>query len=272
MSPPTTDSRLLGRIAVITGASSGLGKATAIRFANSGARIICADLKSAGVEDEISKQHGKDSATFVSCDVTDESQIEDLVKQAVKWGGRLDIICNYAGVAVETSHAMQTRCDSLPTKDFDWAMSINCRGVWLCCKYALKQMLAQEPREPNARGERTRGWIVNAASMAGLIALNNTPVYTASKFAVVGMTKQMALDYAQDRIHVNALCPGFVESPMIQHFTDDAANKAQLASRHPWNSLGRPEDIADAALFLCSDESAWITGHSLVIDGAYTCG
>lgn len=171
------DSRLKGRIAVITGASSGLGRATAIRFANSGARIVCADLKSAEVESEITTQHGKDAATFVKCDVTDESQIQDLITEAVKWGGRLDIICNYAGVAVETgSNAMSKRAHDLDTKDFDWAMSINCRGVWLCCKYALKQMLEQEPREPNARGERTRGWIVNAASMLGLVGHPNTPV------------------------------------------------------------------------------------------------
>lgn len=94
--------------------------------------------------------------------------------------------------------------------------------------------------------------------------------YTPSKFAVVGMTKQMAIDYAKDRIHVNAVCPGFVETPMIGHITADEQLAANVAARHPWNALGRPEDIADAALFLCSDESAWITGHSLVVDGAYT--
>lgn len=161
------DTRLKDRIAVITGASSGLGKATAIRFAASGARVVCADLKSGGVENEIVTKHGANAATFVSCDVTNESQIENLIAEAVKWAGRLDIMCNYAGVAVETSHGMAARAHDLPTEDFDRALSINMRGVWLCCKYALKQMLAQEPREPNARGERTRGWIVNAASMLG---------------------------------------------------------------------------------------------------------
>ncbi|KAK3073585.1 hypothetical protein LTR53_004684 [Teratosphaeriaceae sp. CCFEE 6253] len=265
------DSRLAGRVAVITGASSGLGKATALRFANSGAKIVCADLRSTGVEEEINKQHGDGRATFVECNVSEESQIEALVKKAAEWGGRLDIMCNYAGIAVETSHAMAARCDNLPTEEFDRAMSINCRGVWLCCKYALKQMLAQEPRDANARGERTRGWIVNAASMLGLVAKANTPAYTVSKFAVVGMTKQMAIDYAKDRIHINAVCPGFVESPMIQYFLEDPEVKAGLSAEHPWNALGKAEDVADAALFLASDEAAWITGHSLVIDGAYTC-
>ena len=153
------DQRLQGRIAVITGASSGLGKATAIRFADSGARIVCADIKSSGVETEITSKHGKDSATFVACNVTDEAEIENLVKEAVKFGGRLDIICNYAGIAVETAHGMDVRCHDIPTKDFDRTFSINVRGVWLCCKYALQQMLEQEPREANARGEKTRGWV-----------------------------------------------------------------------------------------------------------------
>ncbi|KAK3637255.1 hypothetical protein LTR56_013793 [Elasticomyces elasticus] len=269
------DSRLNGRIAVITGASSGLGKATAIRFANSGARIVCADLKSSGVEDEINAQHGKDRAIFIACNVSEESQIEALIKQSAEWGGRIDIMCNYAGIAAETAHGIAqgagARCHDFPTEEFDRTMTINCRGVWLCCKYALKQMLVQEPREANARGERTRGWIVNAASMLGVIGIANTPAYTTSKHAVVGLTKQMAIDYAQDRIHINALCPGFVQSPMIQHYTDNPETKATLAAQHPWNALGRAEDIADAALFLASDEAAWITGHSLVIDGGYTC-
>lgn len=162
-----TDSRLKGRIAVITGASSGLGKATALKYANSGARVVCADLKSSGVEKDIAAKYGKDSATFIECNVSDEKQIQNLISEAVKWGGRLDILCTYAGIAAETKHGMTARLHDLPTEDFDQTILINCRGVWLCCKYALQQMLAQEPREPNARGERTRGWIVNAASMLG---------------------------------------------------------------------------------------------------------
>lgn len=161
------DSRLRGRIAIITGASSGLGKATALRFAASGARIVCADLQSAGVEQDITARHGADAATFVACNVRQESEIQHLVAAAVEWGGRIDILCNYAGIAAETAHGMAARAHDLPTEDFDRTWEVNARGVWLCCKYALRQMLAQEPREPNARGERTRGWIVNAASMLG---------------------------------------------------------------------------------------------------------
>jgi len=194
-----------------------------------------------------------------------------LVKEAVKFGGRLDIICNYAGIAVETTHGVAVRAHDIPTKDFDLTMAINTRGVWLCCKYALIQMLEQEPREANARGEKTRGWIVNAASMLGTVGITNAPCYVPSKHAVVGMTKQMAIDYAQDRIHINALCPGFVKTPMITAMIGNSEDESQVSARHPWNSLGRAEDIADAALFLCSDEAAWVTGHSMIVDGGYTC-
>lgn len=162
-----TDDRLKDRIAIITGGSSGLGQATAIRFANSGARIVIADLQSNGVEEEIRKQHGKAAATYIPCDVTQEASIASMVEEAVLWGGRLDILCNYAGIAIETALGGPARCHTLDTEVFDRTMAVNCRGTWLCCKYALKQMMAQEPREANFRGERTRGWIVNTASVAG---------------------------------------------------------------------------------------------------------
>lgn len=164
------DDRLKDRIAVITGASSGIGKATALRFANSGAKVIVADLKSSGTEDEITSKHGNGRATFIKCDVTKEDEIADLITNAVKWGGRLDIMANFAGIAVESSYDVPKRAHEMDVKDYDLVYSINERGLWLCCKYALKQMLEQEPRETNARGDRARGWIVNAASMYGLVA------------------------------------------------------------------------------------------------------
>jgi len=163
------DERLKDRIAIITGGSSGLGKATAIKFANSGARVIIVDLQSSGVEEQIKQQHGEAAATFVSCDITHETAIEAMVKEAVQWGGRLDIICNYAGVCLEGTLAAMHRVDSMETEIFDRTLTVNVRGTWLCCKYALKQMLAQEPLEANARGERARGWIVNAASVTGYV-------------------------------------------------------------------------------------------------------
>ncbi|KAF2212244.1 hypothetical protein CERZMDRAFT_84622 [Cercospora zeae-maydis SCOH1-5] len=263
------DQRLKDRITVITGASSGLGKATALKFATAGARIVCADLKSNGVEDEINAKHGSNTAIFVACDVTKEDQIKNLIQEAVKFGGRLDAILNYAGVALEAKYEV-CKVDCFATEDFDLEMAVNCRGVWLCCKYAIQQMLKQEPRAPNARGDQTRGWIVNAASIMGTVTTPGTPAYAPAKWAVVGMTKQMAAEYAQDRIHVNAVCPGFIDTPMLAKVTADQERLPYVEARHPWGQLGRSEDIADAALFLCSDESCWITGHPLVVDGGYT--
>lgn len=161
------DKRLQDRIAIITGGSSGIGKATAIKYANAGAKVAVADLRSSGVEDEIRKQHGETAAIFLPCDVTQETDIERTISETVRWAGRLDIICNYAGIATETSYDRPVRCHTMETKHFDQNMAVNCRGVWLCCKYALVQMMGQEPRQPNARGERTRGWIINAASITG---------------------------------------------------------------------------------------------------------
>ena len=132
-----------------------------------------------------------------------EEQIQALIFEAVAFGGRLDCILNYAGIARESTYSAPARCHDFDTSDFDKELLVNTRGVWLCCKYALQQMLSQEPLPPNSRNERTRGWIVNCASMLGLTALANTPAYVPSKFAVVGMTKQMAIDYAKDRIHVS---------------------------------------------------------------------
>ncbi|GAB7363478.1 hypothetical protein MBLNU230_g3749t1 [Neophaeotheca triangularis] len=267
------DSRLKDRIAIITGASSGLGKATAHLFARHGARIICADLDAGTTVDEITSHHGPSSATFQKCDVTSEPDIQALITAAVAWGGsdRLDILCNYAGIGLESKYPTGVRAHAFETSHFDREMAVNCRGVWLCCKYALRQMLAQEPREANARGERTRGCIVNAASMLGTVAHPGLPAYVPSKFAVVGMTKQMALDYASDRIHINCVAPGFVESPMIAGITSQPELKTAIEARHPWGSLGKDSNVADAALFLASDEASWVTGHTLVVDGGYTC-
>ena len=135
------DSRLKGRVAAITGGSSGLGRATAIRFADAGARVVVADLKSSGVETEITKKHGDGSAIFVKCDVTKEDDIKNLVEEAVKFGGSLDISCHYAGISIETESGLSQRCHEMPSTSYDRLYAVNERGVWLCCKYALKQMV-----------------------------------------------------------------------------------------------------------------------------------
>jgi len=162
-----TDELLKDRIALIVGGSSGLGKATTIKFANAGARIAIADLRSTGVEEQIKEQHGEAAATFIQCDVTQEPNVVKMIEQVVQWGGRLDILCNSAGVLIDHFEGGPARCHTLATELFDQTLAVNCRGMWLCCKYALAQMMQQEPREPNARGDRVRGWIVNTASVTG---------------------------------------------------------------------------------------------------------
>jgi len=282
-SSPSGDNRLQGRIAVVTGASSGLGRAIALKFASAGARIVCADLRPDArpmaahkhppkpTHELINQTYQGDNAVFVQTDAADEEAIKALIAKAVSWGGRLDIMCNNAGISTEVEKGLSLRIHDTPTENYDRTHAINQRGVWLGCKHAVTQMLAQEPRAPNARGDRPRGWIINTASMLGLIGLRGGPCYVPTKHAVVGITRQVAIDYAKDRIHCNCLCPGFVKSAMIDSLIPTDEHEQGLASAHPWGQLGRPEDVADVALFLASDEAAWVTGHPMVVDGGYTC-
>lgn len=162
------DSRLKNRLALVTGGSSGIGRAIAIKFADAGARVVVADIQETGVVDQITSSHGADSGIFVKCDVTQESQIQALVQDAIHFGGRVDILVNSAGTSFEGKYQIWPKAHEMKTEDFDRTWALNMRGSWLCSKYVLQQMLKQEPREPNARGDRTRGWIVNVASVMGM--------------------------------------------------------------------------------------------------------
>lgn len=160
--------RLNNRIAIITGGASGIGEATVLKFADAGARVIVADIQQGTVVERIIASHGKDRALFVHCDVTQESQIQSLVQQAVDFGGRVDVLVNSAGSSFERGYNPLPRVHEMETVDFDRTWTLNARGIWVCCKYVLQQMMRQEPMEPNARGERTRGWIVNVSSAVGI--------------------------------------------------------------------------------------------------------
>ena len=144
-------------------------------------------------------------------------------------------------------------------------MSINAKGVFLCCKYGIAQILAQDPLP----GLRDRGWIVNTASIQGLVAYYNTPAYTASKGAVVQLTKQIALDYAPYRIHCNSICPGFLRTTMTQNLQNDPEAQADIDRRHPYGGMGDPDEVAKAVLFLASDDVGWVQGVNLPVDGGY---
>ncbi|CZR51289.1 related to dehydrogenases with different specificities (related to short-chain alcohol dehydrogenases) [Phialocephala subalpina] len=277
--------RLLGRIAIVTGASSGIGRAIALTYAQEGASVMCADISLNASEDEHGKSTheviiaGNGKAAFVKTDVTDESQVKALIAESVKVFGRLDIMVNNAGVCSEifgiASQVGGLRVHETTMETFDKTMNVNARGVFLGCKYALAQFLAQEPLPRNSRGDATRGWIVNVASLAGIVGFQGAPSYTMSKHAVVGLTKEIGISYAKDRVHCNALCPAFIDTPLIAPITKDRENPIAVGTTqavtaaHPWGTLGQTEDVARAAVFLVSEDSQWITAQPLVIDGGY---
>ncbi|KAF2172544.1 hypothetical protein M409DRAFT_35571 [Zasmidium cellare ATCC 36951] len=260
--------RIPGRIALVTGASSGLGRAISLRFAAEGAKICCVDL--------YDRPRNKTNATTGKADdfnnrIEGESTVEDittptkLIHIGVKKYGRLDILANNAGISVESTHAVPHGIHELSESDWDKTMAINVKGVFLGCKYGIRQMLKQDPLP----GRKDLGWIVNTASVQGLVAYHNTPAYTASKGAVAQLTKQVALDYAANRIHCNAIAPGFLRTIMTQNLQNDPDKFAEINKAHPFGGMGSPGDVAKAALFLVSDDVAWITGVNLPVDGGY---
>jgi len=277
--------RLSGRTAIVTGASSGIGRAIALAYAAEGATVMCSDIRPNTSENSQDKPtHDlilgmKRKAAFMKIDVTNEEQMQALIVETVKIFGRLDIMVNNAGACREiygvASQPGGIRVHETAMETFDQTMKLNTRGVFLGCKYALAQFLAQEPLPLNSRGDRTRGWIVNMGSIAGVVGFPGAPCYTMSKHAVVGLTKEIAISYGKDRIHCNAICPSLVETALIAPITKDKENAIAIATTqaitaaHPWGTLGQTEDVARAAVFLVSEDSQWITGQPLVLDGGY---
>lgn len=280
--------RIEGRIAFVTGASSGLGRAISLKLASEGAKICCVDLfdsprnrtnpETGKADDfhnriegestaaEICRLHSDRQATFVKADVTSASDVEAAVAKCAEHFGRIDILCANAGISVESAHVQPHGIHELSESDWDKTMAINAKGVFLCNKYCIAQMLAQ----PLLRNHTDRGWIVNTSSVQGLVAYHNTPAYTASKGAVAQLTKQVALDYAKDRIHVNAICPGFLRTTMTQNLQNDAEKQAEIDKAHPFGGMGTVEDVAKAVLFFASDDVGWVHGVNLPVDGEYS--
>jgi NAD(P)-dependent dehydrogenase (short-subunit alcohol dehydrogenase family) len=237
------------KVALVTGAGSGLGLATARAFAESGASVALADTNEKAVRcavEELSAQGHK--ALAIQCDVADDTQVEEMVERTVAHFGRLDAAYNNAGVQnVVAEAADATR------EDFDRVISINLRGVWSCMKFELRQMLKQGG-----------GAIVNCSSIGGLVAGPKRGTYQASKHGVLGLTKSAALDYAARGIRINAVCPGIIHTSMLDKMM------ATQADAVPIGRLGRPEEIASAVLWLCSSAASFMIGHALAVDGGYT--
>jgi len=242
------------QIALVTGAASGIGRAVALALAKAGASVAVADMSPAGAQTESQILECGGEAAFFQVDVRDSAAVETMVNGIVARFGRLDIAVNCAGIDPEV--APEPTWDEA---DMDNILSINVKGVLLCLKYQIAQMLKQGS-----------GAIVNVASAAGLIGVANKPIYTASKHAVVGLTKSAALQYARQGVSINAVCPSAVDTPMLDANLDDASLKPMVADNHPIGRLAAPEDIATAILWLCSKESGYVTGHALVVDGGYT--
>jgi NAD(P)-dependent dehydrogenase (short-subunit alcohol dehydrogenase family) len=243
-----------GKVALVTGAASGIGRASALAFAKAGAKVVVADISVEGGEEtvELCRAENTDSF-FVQCDVSKSMDVEILVRKAVEYYGRIDYAHNNAGI-----EGPQALTGDYPEEQFDRVVAINLRGVFLSMHYEIPHMLRQGG-----------GAIVNTASVAGLVGTRGTIAYVASKHAVVGMTKSAALEYARSNIRVNCVCPGVIHTAMIDRFTHgDPEALAQYAEGEPVGRMGTPEEVANAVIWLCSDQASFVTGHALAVDGA----
>jgi NAD(P)-dependent dehydrogenase (short-subunit alcohol dehydrogenase family) len=243
------------QVVLITGASSGIGKATALAFAKAGYEVALADRdESAGerVAGEIAHRGGK--SLFVTCDVASEEDVAALVARTVDHFGQLDVAFNNAGI--EGEQAPTADC---PVENWDRVMAVNLRGLWLCMRAEIPHML-----------KGGGGAIVNCASVAGLVGLAGIPAYVAAKHGVVGLTRAAALDYATRGIRVNAVCPGAIHTPMLDRFMGEDSGRAQILAAEPVGRIGKPEEVASAVLWLCSDGAAFTTGQALAVDGGWT--
>src|SRR6266481_3860830 len=245
-----------GKVALVTGVGSGLGLATAKAFAESDASVVLADWNEKAVRsavDELTAEGHK--ALAIHCDVADDAQVEAMVAQTVATFGRLDAAYNNAGVQNVLAETADTT-----REDYDRVMGINLRGVWSCMKFELQQMRKQGS-----------GTIVNCSSLGGLVGGAERGIYHAAKHGVLGFTKSAALEYAARGIRINAICPGLIQTPMSDQMVAAGQAEALKAMEKivPMGRVGRPEEIASAVLWLCSDAASYVTGQSISVDGGF---
>jgi NAD(P)-dependent dehydrogenase (short-subunit alcohol dehydrogenase family) len=241
------------KVSIITGGSSGIGRATAVALAKEGVKVAVAARRAKEGEETVRlvKEAGSEGI-FMKTDVANEDDVRSLVDKTVKTYGRLDYAFNNAG----TEETMTSLVDQ--TSDvFDQIMNVNVKGVWLCMKYEIPQMIRTEG-----------GAIVNMSSVAGVMGFPQMPIYVASKHAVLGLTKSAALEYAKSGIRINAVAPGGVETDMLERLGEDKNQILEtLKSMHPIGRIGDPEEIANAVVWLLSDKASFVLGHTLLLDG-----
>src|SRR5215510_6201413 len=249
-------SLVAGKVALVTGGGSGIGRASALTFAREGAKVVVADVVVEGGEETVRliQQRGGE-AIFVKTDVSRAAEVEALVARAVQTYGRLDCAHNNAGIEGAAATTIDYAEDA-----WERVIAINLKGVWLCMKYEIPHLLKQGG-----------GAIVNTASTAGLVGYRGGAAYVASKHGVVGLTKTAALEYAKAGVRVNAVCPGAIDTPMMGRITGHRPQRAErMAASEPVGRMGRPEEIAEAVVWLCSEAASFVTGHAMAVDGGIT--
>ena len=244
----------LNKVVLVTGGNSGIGRATALEFARQGAKVVIAGRRVKEGEETVSLiQDNGGTAIFITTDVTQAVQVENLIEKTVSIYGQIDYAFNNAGTEGKYARGIEQT-----EEIWDLVIDTNLKGVWLSMKYQILQMLKQGG-----------GVIVNNASIGGLIGFPGVSIYSASKHGVIGLTKTLALEHAKDNIRVNCVCPGGVETDMLNRFWGEEG-KNQIKDLHPIGRLGKPEEIAKSVIWLCSDAASFITGQSIAIDGGYT--
>lgn len=243
-----------GKIALITGAAAGIGRATALKFAAEGAKVVASDINVKGGEETAEQiKNAGGEAVFVKSDISKSADVKALLAETVKTYGRLDCACNISGIL----GAMAPFTDQ-KEEDFDRVISVNLRGTFLCLQAELNQML-----------KNSGGSIVNVASIAGLVGSAGISPYVASKHAVTGLTKTAALEYAQQGIRVNAVCPGGVDTGMVQSFISEEFTMEMMDGMHPMGRIGQPVEVAELMVWLCSDRASFVTGSIIPVDGGF---
>ena len=247
-----------GRVALVTGGSSGIGRATALAFAKAGARVAIGDVDVPGGEETVrlvGEAGGK--AMFIRTDVSKWTEVEALVNGTVERFDRLDCAFNNAGV-----DNLHYQVGELPEEEWDRVIGINLKGTMFCLRHEIPRMLSLGG-----------GAIVNASSVVGLIGSPESAAYISSKHGITGLTKSAALDYARRGIRVNAVCPGVIRTPIVEAYLKERPYaEAQLARQQPMGRMGHPDEVAGAVVWLCSDAASFITGQTLAIDGGWTAG